>query len=185
MDLFHCNGLGARRLNNGAGRFFSIGNGTTLLKGFNNANASVNCGDLQDWASLANDTFNTSIGPGTSNALTTVDLRAMDVIGYNLVPEPLHVRNAGLGNRVALYLPPAQAFRVKRTEVAIIAITGRPSRRPFLSRLPPLAGYTGLFVKRGQAGRRAALDQRRPSASWSAACPAARFVGSRSKAPIC
>ena len=88
MDLFHFTGPGVRGLNNGAGRFFSIDNGTTLLKGWNNA--SVNGGDLSDWASGTNDTFNAFSSSGVLNALTEVDLRNMDVIGYNriAVPEP-------------------------------------------------------------------------------------------------
>ena len=88
MDLFHYTGAGVRGLNNGAGRSFSIDNGTTLLKGLNNA--SVNGGDLQDWAGGVDDSFNALTGTGVLNALTQVDLRTMDVLGYDLVavPEP-------------------------------------------------------------------------------------------------
>jgi hypothetical protein len=85
FDLFHYTGLATRSLSNGAGRFFSIDNGLTLLKSFNNA--AVNGGDLQDWASGTNDSFNAFSGTGVLNALTAVDLRNMDVIGYN-APEP-------------------------------------------------------------------------------------------------
>src|SRR5690242_16871900 len=56
MDLFHYTGANTRGLNEGPGRSFSIDNGTTLLKAFNNANA--NGGDSQDWASGTNDCFN-------------------------------------------------------------------------------------------------------------------------------
>jgi hypothetical protein len=77
-------------LNNGAGRSFSFDNGTTLLKGFNNASGLG--GDLQDWASGANDTFNAFSSSGVLNALTSVDLITMDMLGYNFfvtpVPEP-------------------------------------------------------------------------------------------------
>ena len=83
MDLFHYTGAGVRGLNNGAGRSFSIDNGTTLLKAFNNA--SMNGGDLQDWASGSNDAFNAFSDSGVQNDLTPVDLRLVDVIGYNLV----------------------------------------------------------------------------------------------------
>ena len=48
MDLFHYTSAGTRGLSNGPGRSFSINNGTTLLKAFNDFNA--NMGDLQDWA---------------------------------------------------------------------------------------------------------------------------------------
>src|SRR4029077_7384065 len=54
FDLFHYTGSGVRGLNSGPGRFFSIDNGTTLLKAFNNANANPGS-DLQDWASGTND----------------------------------------------------------------------------------------------------------------------------------
>src|SRR4029077_3417910 len=68
-------------LNTGPGRSFSINNGTTLLKAFNNANA--NGGDPQDWASGTNDAFNAFSSSGVENDLTPVDLRVMDVIGYD------------------------------------------------------------------------------------------------------
>lgn len=83
MDLFHYTGANTRGLNNGAGRLFSIDNGTTLLKGFNNG--AANGGDLQDWASGTNDSFNAFSSSGVQNDLTPVDLRVMDVIGYNLM----------------------------------------------------------------------------------------------------
>ncbi|MBS1790357.1 MAG: NF038122 family metalloprotease [Acidobacteria bacterium] len=84
FDLFHYTGAGARGLNNGAGRSFSIDNGTTLLKAFNDG--ATFGGDLQDWASGTNDSFNAFSGSGVRNDLTPVDLRNMDVIGYNFVP---------------------------------------------------------------------------------------------------
>lgn len=81
FDYFHYTGAATRGLNNGAGRSFSINNGTTLLKAFNNALALG--GDLQDWASGANDTFNAFSSSGVLNALTPVDIQVMDVIGYD------------------------------------------------------------------------------------------------------
>ena len=86
FDLFHFTGAGVRGLNNGPGRSFSINNGTNLLKAFNNA--AMFGGDLQDWASGTNDTFNAFSSPGVQNDLTAVDLRVMDVIGYNRVGTP-------------------------------------------------------------------------------------------------
>jgi len=86
-DLFSYTNAAVRGLNNGAGRSFSINNGTTLLKAFNNA--ALNGGDLYDWASGANDAFNAFTGIGVKNDLTDVDLRVMDVIGYDrTIPEP-------------------------------------------------------------------------------------------------
>jgi hypothetical protein len=81
MDLFHYTGAGVRGLNQGPGRYFSIDNGTTLLKAFNNYNA--NGGDPQDWAGGTNDAFNAFSSSGVENNLTAVDLRVMDVIGYD------------------------------------------------------------------------------------------------------
>jgi hypothetical protein len=83
MDLFSYSGAGMRGLNKGPGRFFSIDNGTALLKEFNNFNA--NQGDLQDWASGTNDAFNAFSSDGVLNDLSEVDLRVMDVIGYDRV----------------------------------------------------------------------------------------------------
>ncbi len=82
MDLFHYTGPGARGLDDGAGRSFSMDNGTTLLKAFNDA--ATNGGDLQDWASGTNDSFNAFSSSGVQDDLTTVDLRVMDAIGYDL-----------------------------------------------------------------------------------------------------
>src|ERR1700719_3247238 len=81
FDLFHYTGAGMRGLNNGAGRSFSIDNGTTLLKAFNFPNG--NGSDPQDWASGVNDCFNAFSNSSVKNDLTAVDLRVMDVIGYD------------------------------------------------------------------------------------------------------
>src|SRR6202045_598000 len=81
FDLFHYTGAGVRGLNQGAGRFFSIDNGTTLLKAFNSPNG--NGSDPQDWASGTNDSFNAFATSGVKEDLTAGDLRVMDVIGYD------------------------------------------------------------------------------------------------------
>ena len=89
-DLFRYTGAGARALVDANGVQFSINNGTTLLKGFNFSGA--NGGDSADWASGANDSFNAFSSSSVQNPMTAVDLRAMDVIGYDrvsaAVPEP-------------------------------------------------------------------------------------------------
>src|SRR5437588_4309914 len=81
FDLFHYTGAGTRGLNNGAGRFFSFNNGTSLLIAFNNN--AANGGDLQDWAGPAPDPFNAFDPPGEQDDLTPVDFQTMDVIGYD------------------------------------------------------------------------------------------------------
>ena len=62
--------------------YFSVNGGATNLKGFN---ANGNGGDLGDWASGANDSFNAFSTTGVLNDLTPVDIRVMDVLGWNLV----------------------------------------------------------------------------------------------------
>jgi len=91
LDLFSYSGAG-RVLGNGGGSgkqgSFSIDNGTTRLKQYNDQ--ASNGLDYRDWASGTNDSFNQFAGPGVTNPVSDVDLREMDVIGYNRVvtPEP-------------------------------------------------------------------------------------------------
>ena len=81
LDEFSYTGAATRGLGGGAGNFFSINNGNTLLKGFNNAVA--NGGDTRDWASGSNDSFNAFSSSGVTNPVTAVDFREMDVLGYD------------------------------------------------------------------------------------------------------
>jgi hypothetical protein len=89
IDAYGFTGAGARALTGGAGDNFSIDNGTTLLKLYNNQ--LLNGLDTRDWAPGTNDAFNQFSNSGVVNGLSTVDLREMDVIGYDRVvgtPEP-------------------------------------------------------------------------------------------------
>jgi hypothetical protein len=86
IDNFSYTGAGTKGLGNGAGNNFSIDNGTTLLKSFNNA--SSNHLDSRDWAPGTNDAFNQFSNSGVMNPVSDVDLRLMDVLGYDPVPEP-------------------------------------------------------------------------------------------------
>jgi hypothetical protein len=87
LDLFSYSGPGVRTLAGGTNAWFSINNGTTLLKLYNNW--TLNNLDSRDWASGNNDSFNQFAGPGVVNPVTPVDLQELDVIGYDLmVPEP-------------------------------------------------------------------------------------------------
>jgi hypothetical protein len=83
IDNFSYTGRGMKSLGGGAGNFFSIDNGVTLLKEFNDADA--NHMDTRDWAGGTNDSFNQFSNGGVVNAVSAVDLQLMDVIGYGRV----------------------------------------------------------------------------------------------------
>jgi len=97
-DLYTFTGVGTRGGGFGGGcsstnNWFSIDNGTTLLKKKNDYCA--NGLDTEDWASGTNDAFNQFSFSGVVNPVSTVDLRQMDVLGYDRVldtitttPEP-------------------------------------------------------------------------------------------------
>lgn len=95
-DLFTYRGAGVRGGSflggcQSTNNFLSIDNGTTLLKQENNYCA--NGLDVDDWAPGTNDSFNQFSNPGVVNSVSEVDLRNMDVIGYDRIlatttPEP-------------------------------------------------------------------------------------------------
>ncbi len=130
FDLFHYTAASTRDLTNGAGRSFSINNGTTLLKAFNFPNGDGS--DPQDWASGSNDCFNAFSSSGVLNALSTVDYRNMDVIGYNFVctaptiscPSGITVNNTtGLCGANVSY-PPATATGIPAPTIAYSKASG-------------------------------------------------------------
>lgn len=103
-DNFSYTGAHAKGLGNGAGNSFSIDNGSTLLKAFNNGS---NGGDSRDWASGTDDAFNAFSTSGVLNPVTAVDIQVMDILGYDLVPVPepasvLGVTAAGLAAAAGL-----------------------------------------------------------------------------------
>ena len=89
LDLFSFTGPGTRNLLGGPNNFFSIDNGTTLLKQFNDPTS--NNFDLRDWLSgndlpgAPADAFNQYSAGDIVNPVTAVDLQLLDVIGYDLV----------------------------------------------------------------------------------------------------
>ena len=96
LDNMSYTGIAAKGLGGGFGNSFSINNGVTLLKAFN----GVAGGDTRDWASGTADSFNAFSDPGVQNDFTAVDVRVVDVLGYDLiavVPEPATYALLGLG----------------------------------------------------------------------------------------
>jgi hypothetical protein len=97
VDAYSYTGAGARGLGGGAGNYFSINSGTSLLKLYNNSSGPGGDGlDTRDWAPTsqggtgAADSFNQYSNSGVVNSVTPVDLEELNVIGYDLVtvPEP-------------------------------------------------------------------------------------------------
>jgi hypothetical protein len=94
LDEFAYTGAATRGLNFVGNDFFSIDNGNTLLKQFN----QVPGGDSRDWQSGTNDSFNAFSSSGVQNGLSPVDIRELDVIGYDLAaPEPGTIAMLGAG----------------------------------------------------------------------------------------
>ena len=97
-DLFRFTSSGVRSFEFDASSvYFSIDNGVTELKAFNDA---TNGGDAQDWAtSTPADSYDAFISPGEEGILTTNDFIAMDILGYNSPGiRPARVNGTRLGN---------------------------------------------------------------------------------------
>jgi len=86
-DLFRYSGSGVRSIGPGANNYFSIDGGVTNLKTFNFPNG--NGSDPQDWAPGTNDACNNASLSGVENDFSTVDITAMDVMGYTTAAAPV------------------------------------------------------------------------------------------------
>ena len=89
LDLFGFNSTGVRNLNqNQPAVYFSINNGVTHQRVYNDHS---NGGDDKDWESFIQgaDSFNAFGATGVQEDMSSfADRASLDVIGYNLVPEP-------------------------------------------------------------------------------------------------
>jgi len=83
LDAFAFTGANARSLAGGSGNYFSINDGTTLLKLYNDSTS--NGLDSRDWAPGTNDANDQFSNPGVVNAITNIDLQQLDVIGYDRI----------------------------------------------------------------------------------------------------
>lgn len=82
LDLFRYSGRGVRALSPGNGQYFSIDGGVTNLDTFNGTGG----GDLGDWAGFTIDAFNAAARPGMLLPISSADITALDVIGYDVRP---------------------------------------------------------------------------------------------------
>ena len=114
IDLFSFTGANTRGLGNGAGNNFSIDNGTTLIKLFNDA--AANGLDSRDWAPGTDDAFNQFASPGVVSGVSATDLKLMDVLGYDLVPVPEPATGALLVAGLGLFFVGARQRRGQRAQ---------------------------------------------------------------------
>jgi hypothetical protein len=95
-DLFRFTASGTRSFNvNDSNVYFSTDNGVSVLKDFNPNNG----GDIQDWTtSTPPDSYDAYISSGVSGKLSSADLTAVSIIGYNLNFTPPRLTGTKLAN---------------------------------------------------------------------------------------
>ena len=116
-DLFRFSSSGVRSLDpNATNAYFSVNNGATALKFFY---TNQFLGDIQDWKSTNTpDAFDAFVTSGHINPMSTVDITAMDVLGYNglaLVPPHLYVAKTNNNVTLRFVNSPGVTFTVLAT----------------------------------------------------------------------
>jgi hypothetical protein len=96
-DLFRFTNSAARSFSvNDTNVYFSIDDGATALKSFY---TNVNLGDVQDWqSSTPPDSFDAFVPSGHELILSSADLTAVDILGYDLNFIPPHLTGVRLSN---------------------------------------------------------------------------------------
>lgn len=145
LDLFRYFAPLGRELNPtyGLKHYFSLDNGTTQLHCFN----SISGGDLADWATgdnpnpgdpdlcgmtTSNDSYNAFSNMGVKNGVSILDLRVMDVIGYDRVQF----------TDAALVGIPIKAVHITDLRVRIDALRDQFNLGPFNYSRTIIAGMT-------------------------------------------
>jgi hypothetical protein len=140
-DLYRFTANGTRSLNaNDIGAYFSVDNGTTLLKSFY---TNVNLGDIQDWKSSATpDSYDAFATSGHLLPISSVDVTTLDVLGYNVAPAPVAtapvLKSMGVSNgtfRLSFTNTPGATFTVLATTNLALArsnwtVLGSPTEGP-------------------------------------------------------
>jgi hypothetical protein len=137
-DLFRFTNSGARSLTIAAttNAYFSLDNGATALRFFYTNHLA---GDIQDWKTTNTpDSFDAFVTSGHINPISTVDITAMDVLGYNglsLQPPHLYVTKSDSDVQLRFVNSPGVSFTIlATTNIAMKETTwtalGTPTESP-------------------------------------------------------